>query len=132
MWLRHHSFFRGLTAIDRPLALLNLLYLGFVAFVPFPTGLIAEQGDETAAVVVYAATIGLTAAIASATVIYAERNALIEGEPGTESLLSRFAVPAVFFLSIPVAFVSADLAMYSWLSLIVVGRLQDRRARAAE
>ena len=127
MWLRHHSFFRRLVAIDRPLALLNLLYLGFIAFIPFPTRLIAERGEQTAAVVVYAATMALTAAIASATKIYAERHALVEGEPDHETLLSRFAVPGVFLLSIPIAFPSPDLAKYSWLLLIVVGRLQHRR-----
>jgi uncharacterized membrane protein len=124
MWLRHHSFFRELVSIDRTLALLNLLYLGFVAFIPFPTRLIATRGDETAAVVVYAATIAISAGIAAAMKVYAERQALVEGR---ESLFRLFAAPAVFLFSIPVAFASPSLAQLSWLLLVVVGRIQRRR-----
>jgi uncharacterized membrane protein len=126
MWLRHHSFFRELRGIDRPLALLNLLYLGFVALIPFPTGLIAERGDESAAVIVYALTIAISSAIAAQMRVVAERNDLIDAEAW--SPLERFAVPAVFLASVPIAVVSPTAAAYSWLSLILVGRWLDARA----
>ncbi len=125
MWLRHHSFFRELSGIDRPLALLNLLYLGFVAFIPFPTQLLAARGDESAAVVVYALTIAISATIAATMRLSAERNGLTAAEPW--SLMERFAVPAVFLASVPIAFVSPSAAIYSWLSLILIGRWLGRR-----
>ena len=126
MWLRHHSFFRELSGVDRPLALLNLLYLGFIAFIPFPTGLIAERGDESAAVIVYAVTIAASGVIAALMRISAERHGLVDPEPYT--LVERFAVPAVFVASIPIAVVSPAAAAYSWLSLILIGRWLGRRA----
>ena len=130
MWLRHHSFFRELRGIDRPLALLNLLYLGFVALIPFPTGLIAERGDESAAVIVYALTIAASASIAALMRLNAERHDLIEAEP--RSMLERFAVPGVFLASVPIAVVSPTAAAYSWLSLILVGHWQNRRTAARQ
>ena len=126
MWLRHHSFFRELRGISRPLALLNLLYLGFVALIPFPTGLIAERGDESAAVIVYALTIALSSAVAAQMRVVAERDGLSDPEPW--SPLERFAVPLVFLASVPIAIVSPTAATISWLALIPVGRWLDRAA----
>ena len=126
MWLRHHSFFRELRGIDRPLALLNLLYLGFVALIPFPTGLIAERGDESAAVIVYALTIALSSAVAAQMRVVAERNGLSDPEPW--SPLERFAVPLVFLASVPIALVSPTVATLSWLALIPLSHWLGGRA----
>jgi uncharacterized membrane protein len=126
MWLRHHSFFRELSRINRPLALLNLLYLGFVALIPFPTGLIAERGDESAAVIVYALTIAVSSAVAAQMRVVAERGGLADPEPW--SPLERFAVPLVFLASIPIALLDPTAATLFWLALIPVGRWLDRRA----
>jgi len=41
-WHAHHSFFARLQRVDRRLISLNLAYLGFVAFLPFPTAVIGE------------------------------------------------------------------------------------------
>ena len=128
MWLRHHSFFRELSGINRPLALLNLLYLGFVALIPFPTGLIAERGDESAAVIVYALTIALSSAVAAQMRVVAERDGLAEPEPWT--LLERFAVPLVFLVSVPIAVIDPTAATIFWAALIPVGRWLDSRAAA--
>jgi uncharacterized membrane protein len=124
MWLRHHSFFRELRGIDRPLALLNLLYLGFVALIPFPTGLISERGDESAAVIVYALTIAASSAVAAQMHVVAERNGLTDPEPW--SPLERFAVPLVFLASVPVALIDPTAGTLCWLALIPVGRWLDR------
>jgi uncharacterized membrane protein len=36
-WVGHHSIFRYINAFDRRLILLNLFFLGIIAFLPFPT-----------------------------------------------------------------------------------------------
>src|SRR5205807_1789669 len=61
LWVRHHAFMRGLEVIDTRLTVLNLTYLGFVAFLPYPTRVIGVYGSETAGVVLYAATSGTVA-----------------------------------------------------------------------
>jgi uncharacterized membrane protein len=35
-WMAHHAFFSGLKSIDRRVVAWNLVYLAFVAFLPFP------------------------------------------------------------------------------------------------
>ena len=48
IWVNHHTVFRQIARIDRPLLFLNLLLLLFVAAIPFPTALLAEHLTEPA------------------------------------------------------------------------------------
>jgi uncharacterized membrane protein len=59
-WVGHHSLFRYIKAFDRRLILLNLLFLGVIAFLPYPTQLLSVTSTtQTAAVVFYAACAGV-------------------------------------------------------------------------
>jgi uncharacterized membrane protein len=61
LWLAHHALFRRTPHVDATVVRLNLLLLMVVAFMPFPTRLIADALDrsdaERAAVVFYGATV---------------------------------------------------------------------------
>jgi uncharacterized membrane protein len=46
MWMNHHFFFGMLAGANRPLILLNLVLLAVVAFIPFPTAVLAEYLKE--------------------------------------------------------------------------------------
>ena len=130
MWRYHHVFCRELDRINARLTTLNLLYLGLIALIPFPTGLIAERGDESAAVIVYAVTIALVTGMAAAMNLYAQRAGLTarRGRPIAHYLV----VPGVFLASIPIAAIDAEAGMYSWLALPVLIHLINRRQRADE
>src|SRR5215831_21333061 len=55
-WMGHHRLFRYITALDRRLMFLNLLFLGTIAFLPYPTALLfAGNTHKPAAPVFYAA-----------------------------------------------------------------------------
>src|SRR5262249_272326 len=41
-WVAHHTYISALARIDRGLISLNLVYLAFIAFLPFPTALLGE------------------------------------------------------------------------------------------
>jgi uncharacterized membrane protein len=71
VWLAHHALFTSLRAIDGHLLRLNVALLMAAAFLPFPTGLLAEAFDasreaERAAIVVYGATAGVIEALLAA------------------------------------------------------------------
>ena len=54
-WMGHHRLFRYITALDRSLIFLNLLFLGTIAFLPYPTALLfAGNTKSPAAPVFYA------------------------------------------------------------------------------
>jgi uncharacterized membrane protein len=51
MWWAHHKFFGLLGVVEPGLIAINLVLLGFVALVPFPTSLIGASPTERAAVI---------------------------------------------------------------------------------
>ena len=59
IWVNHHDLFNLVERVDRPLLFLNTLLLMVVAFLPFPTRLVAEflrRGDEQTAALAYGIT----------------------------------------------------------------------------
>ncbi len=65
LWVRHRWFFRVLDKIDTRTTVLNLVYLGFIAFLPYPTRVLGLYGNEPASVVLYASTVASVATIAA-------------------------------------------------------------------
>ena len=64
MWINHHYVFELIARVDRTMLLLNTLLLMMIAFVPFPTAVLAqfiETGGARPAAVLYGATLTLTA-----------------------------------------------------------------------
>ena len=64
MWINHHHVFTYIVRSDRTLLLVNTLLLMMIAFVPFPTAVLAqfiETDGARAAAVLYGATLTLTA-----------------------------------------------------------------------
>lgn len=64
MWVNHHNLTRRLTAVDHGLVYLNLVLLGTISFLPFPTAVVAEYlrdggSNEAAAAGLYALTMVL-------------------------------------------------------------------------
>ena len=134
-WMGHHSISRYISAFDRRLIALNLLFLGTIAFLPFPTGLLFEHTngqDPWASTVFYAGCIAAAGLAELAIWLYAGSNHLLAD--GMSPVLRRsvtlrlLVAPLVFLLSIPVAFYSSNLATYFWLLIAVANWLLNRLA----
>lgn len=122
LWFRHHGFFRGLDRIDGRITALNLLYLGLVAFLPYPTRVLGLYGEEGPAIALYAGTAGTVSLIAGLMRAHATRAGLLS-EPGRRHLARRehwALAPAIFLLSIPLGFVSTTAATLVWLLLLAL------------
>ena len=107
--------------IDARLVVLNLVYLGLIAFIPFPTRLLSDQGDKSFSVVIYAATLGLAALVAAATRTHVKRRGMIGGISAGESASRTLVVAGIFAISIPIAFVSPGVAEWTWALLLATG-----------
>jgi uncharacterized membrane protein len=131
-WIGHHWLFRFITAFDRPLMLLNLLFLGTIAFLPYPTELLSSVSSSQApAVIFYAACAGTAGLVETVLWVYAlhAREGLVTGiDAGTRRLilLRTARVPAVFGASILIALASPLAATYFWLALAVSGVVLTR------
>jgi uncharacterized membrane protein len=99
MWLNHHDCMRQISAVDRRFMMINLLLLMCIAFVPFPTRLIAEHFHDDglrAAAITYGVTLTTTAVCFGSFWFYAARgNRLLaeDADPLVISGISRSYLP---------------------------------------
>jgi len=74
MWVNHHTVLEQIDRVDRNFLFLNVFFLMFVAFVPFPTSLVAahlRDGGAKAAALVYGITLTGTAVLYNGLWLYA-------------------------------------------------------------
>ncbi len=131
-WLGHHRTFLQIRRYDERLILLNFVLMMLIAFVPFPTTLISEYDNRTA-VIVYATTMVAIGLVMMLIVAYASGPGRLTdtSQPTTwreRGLTRSLAVVLVFGLSIGIAFIDPDWAMYSWLLLIPLSVWGRRRS----
>ncbi len=120
-WMGHHHRFGSIRRYNRRLIFLNLLLLMAVAFIPFPTGVIAENGNRTGTIF-YALSIALAGLLTAAGWEYASRARLVDPRVTTRArnreTLRILMVPGVFMVSIALAFIDPNLSRLAWLLTI--------------
>lgn len=123
-WLNHHAVFNLVRKYDPGIVWLNLLFLIFLSFIPFPVGLYGQYSREPAVVVFYAGCIAGVGLFLTLIWLYAGYRGLIKpglGKQHVKYYLFRLLVaPLVFLLSIPLVLIDPLLSQFSWL-LIIVG-----------
>jgi uncharacterized membrane protein len=125
MWANHHTIFRSISRVDHYLILANLLFLFFVAAIPFPTALMADylgHPAERVGVVVYSGWFLLSALSYNLLWRYAAGgNRLIapEANPAVvRAITSRFNIgPPAYALALLLAFVSTAASLLLLLLL---------------
>jgi uncharacterized membrane protein len=124
-WMGHHRLFGEARTFDRRLVVLNLVYLSFIALMPFTTAVLGEYADESLAVAIYAANVAAAALAETAMTALALRRGLMVVDPdrGRDLIVSGLIVPAVFCASIPIAYADPSAGMWSWLALVVLPRV---------
>ena len=136
-WQAQREVFEDIESSDAALTWMTFLFLMAIAFLPFPTLLLGEYRDQQISVTFYAA----DAAVASLLLVgiswYARSgHRLVRADIDEEQARLRsaqgLAVPVVFLVSIVISFWSPEIALYSWLLLVVTDPLVGwawRRAR---
>lgn len=133
-WAGHHRRFRVITGFTRRLVQVNLLLLLLVAFVPFPTTVLSEYGEVTAAVVLYAATVAAIGGVQAWLWVEARRAGLLrtDVDRGVYRYVLRniLVIVAVFAASIVIALIGQPLAaMYSWIAIWPLSKIAERARR---
>jgi uncharacterized membrane protein len=133
-WVAHHRFMSWMGAVDRGFIILTIVYLSFVALLPFPTGVLGEFGENPASVVAFALNMGAVSAMEAVLFRHARRRKLLRQEwPDAVyrwELRGSLSPVLMFALSIPVAFVDTRLAIAMWFLAIPLGMLLNRRRPA--
>jgi uncharacterized membrane protein len=129
-WIAHHEFFARLKALDPGLIWINLIYLMFVAFLPFPTALLGNFFENPLAVTIYALSVAAISGMEVVEYRHAHDNDLMaERLPDDVYRWGAFLSLAPVFLfvaSIPLAFVHTWIAVASWYLFVPFFRIVQR------
>jgi uncharacterized membrane protein len=129
-WAAHHQFFALLKAIDGRLIGINLLYLCFIAFLPFPTALLGEYFENPLSVVIYAVNVALISGLEVVQFRHAYRRDLLERAMPADVYrwgVTQSLSPVVFLLlSVPVAFVNTIVAVAMWYLAVPFAAITSR------
>ena len=127
IWINHHAMFRRIVRSDEALLLLNLMALMFVAFLPFPTAVLARAfhdtvGESTAAAF-YGAVLFVIGAFVVATWSHASRAQLLDPAISAQQakrIGKRYLVgPAGYALGACIALAVPWLALVIYMGLNV-------------
>ncbi len=119
MWVNHHSVFRMIDRTTHMLLLLNLVLLLCIAFIPFPTVVLAEHlGDDKLrgpATVFYCGTFTLTAIVYNALWFYCLKGGVLGHHVSSQAAASttrRYLIgPIGYGVATAAAFFSAIVAL---------------------
>ena len=131
IWSNHHTVLGQLGRVDRTFLLQNIVLLMCVAFVPFPTRLIAEHLRERhelqAAALAYGATMTVMAVSYITLWLYASRNGRLlhaDADPRVVSGITRSYLPGtpLYLTATLIALASpvASVALFAGIALFYV------------
>jgi uncharacterized membrane protein len=121
IWINHHHNMRAIERADRTFMFINLLLLLVVAFIPFPTKLVADflnRSGERAAVIAYAATLLLMTVLYTIWWRYARTGRRLIAPTVTDAELR--AIDRGFAPGLPAYLVVFALAFFSPLAAVIL------------
>ena len=131
MWANHHNIFRYIGSVNHLFVMLNVALLFWVAFLPFPTAVLAQYlplpADRTAATAFYGGTLTATAIVYNALWRYAVSGRRLLRRDTDQRLVDGVTReynfgPVFYLVATLVAFVSVwvSLAIHAGLALLYV------------
>lgn len=119
-WAQHHRFVAQLKAIDLPMITWNFAFLLLIVFMPLIAQIMGFYNSDEGAVVLYALWFVTFGIVDCWGYLLARRRRLLFDDPSSAmvrfQLKVRISAPAVFLLSIPIAYQwGTDWATRSWL-----------------
>jgi len=122
-WLNHHAIFGMIRKFDSTIVWLNLIFLIFLSFLPFPVDLYGDYPTVRVVVIFYCASLALVGYILAFLWWYAsDKKRLVNKEMSRNHmryyLIRVFIAPVTFTLSIPLVYIHPLLAQVSWLFIL--------------
>lgn len=119
-WLAHWRRYLLVQRTNEGLARLNLLLLGLVAFIPFPTSVLGQYGDRPLVVALYAVVLALAGMAGAACWAYAASRGLLRPSVTADEyrlgLFRGLTAPVVFLASLlALPIVGATVTELLWL-----------------
>ena len=129
LWVNHHDLFRLIDHADRGLMFVNSMLLLSIAFLPFPTSVLAEhmtdpdKSNRQAALLAYGCTMVAVAFFYNVTWRYVKAHGLLRRDLTDVAIrrITRAYNPAIllYAAALPLSFFSAWFSIALWLALAV-------------
>jgi len=130
IWVNHHTLMNQLDHVDRTFLMLSVVFLMLIAFIPFPTRLLAlyirTDGAEAAAIA-YGVTLTLTGVLINVVWRYAATDRRLLRADADDAVIrgisrSYLLGPTTYFLATLVAFISpaASAGLYAAIAVFYV------------
>ena len=137
-WISHHRYFGYIKRFDTRLMLLNLLFLFFIACMPFLAGMLGHYVFVPIALIAY--TLAIAALGFSMALIwwYASHNhRLISPDLDADTIRSNnirlFVAPLMFLVAVPFAYISSTAVIIVWwlspLAVLIATRLLTKKPK---
>ncbi len=131
-WMAHHRYFALIRRYDNGLLMINLLFLLFIAVMPFIASLLGHYPFLPLGVIPYAvdvSAIGLSIGVLWAYATHSHR--LVDDDMDGRQIrlltIRPLGPTVVFIVSIPIALINPTLATFTWLlaplAVVAVNRL---------
>jgi uncharacterized membrane protein len=125
LWINHHALFHFLRRVDRYSLVINLLLLMCVAFIPFPTALIARYGGVVPVVILFGLTMALTGILFSALWFYAVQGYLnndmqLDTRFVRDASLWTVGYPAAYLAATAFALVSTKISLALYIAIPIL------------
>jgi uncharacterized membrane protein len=121
MWINHHTCMRQIGSSNRTFMTINLLLLMCIAFVPFPTNLVAEHIRDSglrAAALTYGVTLTITAICFNLFWLYSVRGGRLIARDADPKLIS--GITRAFRPGVPIYAIATLVALVSPTASVIL------------
>jgi uncharacterized membrane protein len=127
IWVNHHTVMHQIDRVDRTFLMLTVLFLMLIAFIPFPTRLLAlyiRSDGALAAALAYGITLTLTAIMINAVWWYAATGSRLLRKDADEAVVrgigrSYIIGPVIYLGATLAAFVNPLVSAFLYLAIAV-------------
>lgn len=125
-WIKYNRIMGFIKKCDARLISLNLLFLMFIAIIPFPNSLLGRYPTEQFVILLYSIIIFITGTIPNIMWLHASRNyKLIDNSLSKDFIhhitVRIFVPPLIFLLAIPFSYISTYISMFIWFLSLPFG-----------
>lgn len=116
-WVAHHRIFSFAKVVDTPLVWLNIVYLMFIAIIPFPASILADNFFLNSTILLYTGTLFLISILNFSILKYILHNEDVKHEALTPEVYrsaTKTAVigPICYVLAAATCFISAYISLF--------------------
>ncbi len=136
-WISHHRHFGYIKRYNTRLMLLNLMFLFFIACMPFVANLLGRYTDVPLAIIVYTLTVAALGLSLALIWFYARHKGFLAPDITTEEMqrinIRLVVAPVTFVLAAPFAFISSVASITVWwlspIAVVLITHLLVRERR---